>query len=68
MTGQPDVARRIDDARASGRKRIFTRLAPTARPGDRVFTEEYGWGTVDTAKVADDLRDSKCTVILDADA
>lgn len=44
--------------------RVFARLPATTRPGDRV-TLSLGVGTVDTAHLSEDLRDAKCTVILD---
>jgi len=48
---------------------VFARIAstPLPRPGDRVTLATGQTGVVDTAKVADDLRDAKCVVILDDD-
>jgi len=48
---------------------VFARIAstPLPRPGDRVTLPSGQTGVVDTAKVADDLRDAKCVVILDED-
>lgn len=43
--------------------RMFTRLPPETRPGDVVELEGSRW-RVETAKVAEDLRDAKCVVVL----
>lgn len=50
--------------------RVFARIAstPLPRPGDRVTLEDGSTGVVETAKVADDLRDAKCVVALDSPA
>lgn len=56
------------------RERVFSRLGPGVRPGDRVtFTDDGNThahfvgrtGMVETAKLAEDCRDTKCVVILD---
>ncbi len=36
-----------------------------ARPGDQVTLPDGRSGVVDTAELAEDLRDAKCTVLLD---
>lgn len=46
-------------------KRVFDRLPPTVKPGDRVTLSDGRTGTVETAKLASDLRDAKCVVKLD---
>jgi hypothetical protein len=47
--------------------RVFARIpsSPLPRPGDPVTFDDGSTGVVETAKVADDLRDAKCVVILD---
>ncbi len=49
----------------SSDRRVFARLPAATRPGDRVTFPDGRSGVVDTAKLADDLRDAKCTVLLD---
>lgn len=45
---------------------VFARLPMPIQPGDHVdLGEHWGLGVVQTAKVADDLRDAKCVVRLD---
>jgi hypothetical protein len=48
--------------------RLFVRLPATTRPGDAVKLPDWPrflW-RVETAKLADDGRDAKCVVVLDA--
>ena len=47
--------------------RVFARIAstPLPRPGDAVTFDDGTTGVVETAKVADNLRDAKCVVMLD---
>ena len=44
--------------------RLFDRLAPGVRPGDIVTLTNGQRARVDTAKLADDLKDAKCTVVI----
>ena len=44
--------------------RLFDRLAPGVRPGDTVTLTNGQRARVDTAKLADDLKDAKCTVVI----
>jgi hypothetical protein len=48
-------------------ERVFARITacPLPRPGDRVTLSSGEVGVVDTAQLADDLRDTKCTVLID---
>ena len=46
-------------------ERVFDRLPLPVKPGDRVTLSDGRTGTVETAKIADDLRDAKCVVKLD---
>jgi hypothetical protein len=46
-------------------ERVFARLALPVRPGDRVTFSDGQVGIVDTVKIADDLRDAKCTVLME---
>lgn len=47
---------------------IFARLPASTRPGDKItFPEWRGTWIVDTAKLADDGRDTKCTLILESE-
>lgn len=45
-------------------ERAFTRLPARTQPGDQVTLTDGRQGTVDTCQVADDLRDTKCTVLI----
>jgi hypothetical protein len=47
-------------------RRVFARLPLPVRPGDDVTLSDGTRGVVETASVADDLRDAKCVVVLDA--
>lgn len=48
---------------------VFVRLPMPVAVGQRVQLDApWGAGVVDTCKVADDLRDAKCTVLLDVPA
>lgn len=46
-------------------ERVFSRLPANARPGDRVMLSDGRVGIVETAKLAEDLRDAKCVVVLE---
>jgi hypothetical protein len=48
-------------------ERVFARIAtcPRPRPGDRVTLSGGEVGVVDTAQLAGDGRDAKCTVLID---
>jgi hypothetical protein len=45
-------------------ERLFTRLPLPVRPGDVVALPDGTKARVETAKIADDLRDAKCVVIV----
>lgn len=53
------------DRRQAPLTRLFARLPLPVKPGDIVTLDgEYaGEYVVDTVKIADDLRDAKCTVV-----
>ena len=44
--------------------RLFDRLAPGVRPGDIVTLTNGQRARVDTAKLAADIKDAKCTVVI----
>jgi hypothetical protein len=45
-------------------ERLFTRLPLPVKPGDAVTLSDGRTATVETVKVADDLRDAKCIVVI----
>jgi hypothetical protein len=45
-------------------ERLFMRVPLPVRPGDVVTLPDGRRAVVETAKVADDLRDAKCAVVV----